>query len=86
MSFCSALSISHRSVISKTLVRKCLWDGSHLNKNATVRLYFTIELNLSHFPNGKVFFVNTSTTKFDKISRQVSISLEVLLSYFINNP
>ena len=74
MSFCSAISISHRSVICNIVDRKCLWDGSHLNKKATVRLYFTIELNLSHFPKGRSFSVKTSTEKFDELYRQMSIS------------
>ena len=72
MSFCSAflaLSNSHGSVIYNVHGQKCLWDGSHLNKNATDRLYFTIELNLSHFPNGKVLSDKTSTTKTDEFSR-----------------
>ena len=56
MGFCSAMSISHGSAISITLDRKGLWDGSHLNENANVRLYFTIVLKLSHFPNGRFFF------------------------------
>ena len=84
MSFCSIISISHGSVISNILDRKCLWDGSHLNKNATVRLYFTSELNLSHFPNGRFFSVKTSTTKFDESSRQMSISHEVPLSHILS--
>ena len=84
MTFCSAMSISHGSVISTILDRKCLWDGRHLNKNATVRLYFTIELNLSHFPNGRFFSVKTSTTKFDDFSRQMLISHEGLLSLILS--
>ena len=55
MSCCSATSFSHESVNSNILDRKCLWDGSHFNKNATVPLYFTIELNFSHFPKGRFF-------------------------------
>ena len=74
MSFCSAISISHRSLICNIVDRKCLWDGSHLNKRATMRLYFTIELNLSHFPKERFFSVKTSTKKFDKLYRQMSIS------------
>ena len=84
MSFCSAISISDGSVISNTLDWKCLWDGSNLNKNATVCLYFTIELNLSHFPKGKFFSVKTSTTKFDEVSRQMSISHDGLLSLILS--
>ena len=84
MSFCSAISILHGSVISNILDRKCLWDGSHLNKNATVRLYFTFELNLSHFPKGKLFSVKTSTTKFEEFSRQMSISHDGPLSLILS--
>ena len=84
MSFCSAISISDGSVISNILDRKCLWDGSHLNKNATARLYFTIELNLSHFPKGRFFSVKTSTTKFDEFSRQMSISHDGPLSLILS--
>ena len=84
MSFCSAISISHGSVVSNILDRKKLRDGSHLNKNATVRLYFTIELNLSHFSNGNFFSVKTSTTKIDKSSRQMSISHEGSLSLILS--
>ena len=83
MSFCSAISISHGSIISNILDLKCLWDGSHLNKNATVSLYFTNELNLSHFSNGR-FFCQTSTTKFDESFRQMSISHEGPLSLILS--
>ena len=84
MSFCSAISISHGSVISTIIDRKCLWDGSHLNKNATVGLYFTIELNLSYFPKGRFFSVKTSTTKFEEFSRQMSISHDGPLSLILS--
>ena len=84
MSFCSAISISDGSVISNILDRKCLWDGSHLNNNATARLYFTIELNHSHFPKGRCFSVKTSTTKFDEFSRQMSISHDGPLSLILS--
>ena len=84
MSFCSAISISHGSVISNILDGKCLWVASHPNKNATVRLNFTIELNLSHFPMGRVFSIKSSTTKFDEFSRQMSISLDGLLSLILS--
>ena len=84
MSFCSPMSISDGSVISYILDRKCLWDGSHLNKNATVRLYFTIELNLSHFPKGRFFSVKTSRTKFDEFSRQMLISHDGPLSLILS--
>ena len=36
-----------------------------------MHLYFTIELNLSHFPKGKFFSVKTSTTNFDKLSKTI---------------
>ena len=84
MSFCSAISISDGSVISNILDRKCSCDGSHLNKNATVRLYFTIKLNLSHFQRGKFFSVKTSTTIFDEFSRQMSISHDGPLSLILS--
>ena len=84
MSFCSAISISDGSVISNILERKCLCDGSHLNKNATARLYFTIELSLSQFPKGTFFSVKTSTTKFHEFSREMSISHDGPLSLILS--
>ena len=53
------------------------WQGSQ--KNATARLGFTIELNLSHFPNGRLLSAKTLTRKLDKFSRQMSISHEGLI-------
>ena len=84
MSFCSAKSISDGSVIFIILDRKCLWDGSHLNKNATARCYFTIELNLFHFPKGRFSSVKTSTTKYDEFSRQMSITHDGPLSLILS--
>ena len=84
MSFCSAISIRHGSVISNILDGKCLWDESHLNKNSTVRLFFTIELKLSHFSKGKLFSFKTSTTKFDEFPRQMSLSHDSPLSLILS--
>ena len=65
------------SVISKSLSRKCLCEGSILNIKATTRLHLVKELNLSQLnPCLGCLMDVTSVTKEDDVSKQLSTSQE----------
>ena len=86
MSFFSAISISDGSVFFYILGRKCLWDGSHLNKMLLCVCILQLNWISPIFGRENFLCQNIDDEIWRIFQTNVDITWWSFESYFINNP